>query len=153
MNIKCGNCGSIKYNQNDGYCMECFCQPLNHVQFEETNNFEQFNDYINFKAETTSSHSKIYRLNKILDTVSKKNDIIFPSQFYEQINKYLLEFCEFFFGNKTRKNFPFYQQIINYFCKNHHYPEYAPFFKKCTTYKIRLANHIILREFEQILNK
>ncbi len=150
MNI-CENCGSKNYHQSEGYCRDCFCQPLNHVCFSETNNFDQYNDYINFKTEPNTSHSKIYRLHKILDTVSQKNDIIFPSHFYENINIFLLQFSEYFFFQKERKNFPSYSQIINYFAKNRNYGEYAKYFPKCKTEKIRIENHIMLRDFEKYI--
>lgn len=147
----CGNCGSKNYNSHEGYCRECFCAPLDHVWFEETNNFNKFNDYIDLRSEPNASHSKIYRLNKIIDETSKKNGITFNWSFYKDINTYLLSFCEFFFSIKSRKNFPSYQQIINYFAKHHGYQEYAQYFKKCETWKIRVANHQLLREFDKYL--
>jgi len=151
--MKCGNCGSKNFNINEGYCPVCFCAPIDAVLYEESNNFSQYNDYIDLRAEPNTSHSKIYRMNKILDEASKKNGIIFVWQFYTDINKYLLSFCEFFFSIKSRKNFPSYSQIINYFSKNHGYEEYAKYFKKCTTFKIKLANHQLMRDFDKFLGK
>lgn len=151
--MKCGNCGSKNFNINEGYCRDCFCAPIDHVWYEESNNFDKFNDFIDLRSDPNTSHSKSYRMNKILDEASKKNGIIFNWKFYQEINKYLLSFCEFFFSIKSRKNFPSYQQIINYFCKNHGYPEYAQYFKKCTTFKIKLANHMMMRDFDKFLSK
>lgn len=142
----CTNCGSKNYT-HDG-CLDCFCIPIDQVRYEEPNNFSKFNDYIDLKSEPNLSHSKIYRLNKILDETSKKNGIAFCWSFYTDIDNYLLSFCEYFFSIKSRKNFPSYPQLINYFCKNHGYSEYSQYFKKCTTFKIRLSNHQLLREFD-----